>query len=190
MSHIPEYNIQSKRREKIKSYMRMKSLTDFLCWRRGETIRRHLKCLLYHTLPGGWGVGGGYEEGRWVTWPTREWRVPSEWLNVNACSASTGGFYTVHCFTPPTTRTYLGLEKGGGVALKFISTGIRAVTPMWRDAENRCICLSYNGLLYPCYTEWIISFSSPTGIEMLLTCTNKRTHYKGIRSFCRQTIVA
>lgn len=86
----------------------------------------------------GWGWGG-YEEGRWVTWPTREWRVPSEWLNVNACSASTGGFYTVHCFTPPTTRTYHGLEKRGGVVLKFISTGIGAVTPMWRDAENRCI---------------------------------------------------
>jgi len=57
--------------------------------------------------------------------------VPSEWLNVNACSASTGGFYTVHCFTPPTARTYRWLEKGGGrVVLKFISTGIRAVTPM------------------------------------------------------------
>ena len=86
----------------------------------------------------GGGEGGGYEEGRWVTWPTREWRVASEWLNLDACSASTGGFYTIQCFTPPTTRTYHGLEWGGDV-LKFIPTGIGVVTPIWRDAENRCI---------------------------------------------------
>ena len=128
---------KSKRREKIKPYKRMKSLTDFLFGQRGEGNERNLNCLLYHTRPGGW--GGRLRRGRWVTWRTREWRVPSEWLNLNACRASTGGFDAIHCFTPPTTRTYQGLEKGGRVVLKFISTGIGAVTPMWRDAENRCI---------------------------------------------------
>jgi hypothetical protein len=87
------------------------------------------------TLP--WEGGEGHKQGRWVTWRTREWRVPSEWLNLNACSASTGGVYTIHSITPLTTRSYHGLKGGGGV-LKFISTGIGAVTPMWRDAENRC----------------------------------------------------
>jgi hypothetical protein len=55
--------------------------------------------------------------------------VASEWLNLDACSASTGGFYTIQCFTPPTTRTYHGLEWGGDV-LKFIPTGIGVVTPI------------------------------------------------------------
>ena len=52
---------KSKRREKIKPYKRMKSLTDFLFGQRGEGNERNLNCLLYHTRPGGWG-GGGYEE--------------------------------------------------------------------------------------------------------------------------------
>lgn len=41
----------------------------------------------------------GYKKGRWVTWLTREWRVPGEWLMLNIyigyCDATTGRF------TPP-----------------------------------------------------------------------------------------
>jgi hypothetical protein len=69
-----------------------------------------------------------------------------------------------------------------GVVLKFISTGIGAVTPMRRDAENRCIAgHTMDWLLHPCYTERTISFSSPTGIEMRFRDTSKKGGQKNMK---------
>jgi len=189
--HIPEdSSLKTKRREKIKPYTQMETLTDCLRGWRGERIERNVKCLLYHTLPGGWGevtkkvdgsrdlhVSEGCLASGWIWMPAVHLLVDSTLFTVS-----------------PLNHPYISwVRKGGrggeGGCIEIHLDRYRGGYPDVKGCWKQVHCQAYNDLLYPCYSERIISLSSPPGIEMRFTYTNKRTLNKGIGSFCRQTIV-